>query len=261
LTTTDDALVTSPWTELGWASKGSQLQTQLYVNRHRDALNEAVLEALPSLAERRPELTWVAPVEDDGFAEPRDGMLSVLGKEGLRAELATFWPSRGPVWDALATCRFPDGSDGVVLAEGKSYPEEMYGGGTRAGTSGSEASLESRRKIERATAWAQGRLGVPLDVRRWLDPLDPDKTSSSLYQTANRLTFALWLRSKGVQAWLCHLLFLNDRLHNPTDRATWEAGLDEADRRLGIDGIDIPCAGHAFLEALDPAEEFPARAP
>jgi hypothetical protein len=51
------------WTEYRWAGYGSRLQTQLYVNRKPDVLNAKVLEALPALAARRPELEWVVPRE------------------------------------------------------------------------------------------------------------------------------------------------------------------------------------------------------
>src|SRR6266581_3531079 len=92
----------------------------------------------------------------------------------------------------------------------------MYSGGTGAGKSGTPAALESRRKIEWAIAWVQGQLGVELDVERWLDPLQPGKAISSLYQTANRIAFAVWLRSRGVEAWLCHLLYLDDAHFRPS---------------------------------------------
>src|SRR5581483_2151818 len=141
-----------------------------------------------------PTVEWVAPLAKPNspgvkpFAEPRDGaMLAALDLFGLEGELARFWPARGPVWDALAICRFRDGSTGGLLAEGKNYPREMYSGGTGAGKSGTAKAVESRRQIERAIAWVQGWLHAPLDVRRWLDPLDPVRPSSSLYQTANRL--------------------------------------------------------------------------
>jgi hypothetical protein len=97
---------------------------------------------------------------------------------------------------------------------------------------------------------------VPVDPGRWLDPLDPERPTSSLYQTANRLAFTVWLRSQGVEASLCHLFFLDDRLRQPTSRAAWDEGLAEAERELGLEGLELPFAGHAFLEALDPEVEL-----
>jgi hypothetical protein len=125
------------WVGLGWASHASKLQTQLYVNRQPEALTQKVLDAFPDLAERRPELKWVVPLEKPppgmkSFAEPRDGsMLRALRLERLVPELSKFWPAGGPVWDALAIVGFPAGEPGVILAEGKNYPREMYSRGTR----------------------------------------------------------------------------------------------------------------------------------
>jgi hypothetical protein len=104
--------------------------------------------------------------------------------------------------------------------------------------------------------WAQVQLGLAPNPKRWLEPLDPKRPSSSLYQTANRLTYVLWLRSQGVETWFCHLLFLRDHLHQPTTRETWEMALDQANLELGIGDLEIPCLGHAYLDALDPEREL-----
>lgn len=251
------------WTATGWADKGSKLQTQLYVNKQREELTERVLNALPTLRDREPTLEWVVPLEKPKspdakpFAEPRDAaMLAELELSSLEEELANFWPARGAVWDALAICHFPDGSTGALLAEGKNYPDEMYSAGTGAGKSGTSAAFASRHQIERAIAWVQGRLQMPLDVARWLDPLNPEQPSSSLFQTANRIAYAVWFQSQGVQAWVCHLLYLNDQMHHPTSRSAWEQGLARAERELGIEGLELPFAGHAWLDALDPETEL-----
>jgi hypothetical protein len=90
----------SRWAERGWATRGSRLQTQPYVNRQPQALRERVLETLPELAVRGPRLEWVAPLEQprpplrEPFAEPRDE--AMLGLERLAGALSDFWPTRGP---------------------------------------------------------------------------------------------------------------------------------------------------------------------
>jgi Protein of unknown function (DUF3631) len=103
---------------------------------------------------------------------------------------------------------------------------------------GKTISPQGRQQIERGIAWVQGRLGLSLDPERWPDPLDPTEPRSSLYQTANRIAYTVWLRSQGVDAWLCHLLYVEDKLHRPTSRSAWEQGLARADRELGIDGLE-----------------------
>jgi hypothetical protein len=86
--------VTRWWAERGWATHGSKLQTQLYVNRRPAVLSAKVLEALPALKARNPQLESVAPLEnakvgEEAFAEPRDGaMLTALGRFVRRGRAA-----------------------------------------------------------------------------------------------------------------------------------------------------------------------------
>jgi GIY-YIG catalytic domain len=243
------------WTTEGWARHGSQLQTQLYVNRRPAELAAAVIAALPSLAEHEPSLRWVAPLESAGFREPQDvAFLEALELQEHEAKLKEFWPKGGPVWDALALCSFAGGGSGVLLAEGKNYPQEMYSTGSQVGQSGSTRALANKDQIEKAITWAQTELGLPVDARRWMKRLDQARPSSSLYQTANRLAHTLWLRSIGVEAWLCHLLFVGDTRFGYSTKAEWEAALAKAHHELGIAAADIPFAGHAYLPALDGAD-------
>jgi hypothetical protein len=194
-----------------------------------------VLEAWPALAEQTRRLGWTAPLEHDGFAEPRDAeFLRAIGYEDLAGELAAFWPTRGPVWDALAVTVPASGRHGVVLAEGKSYPAELYSGGTK-------ATEPSRSRIVTAIEWTQQQLGLAPDADTWLGPL---------YQSANRIAHVCWLRAHGVDAWLVHLLFTDDRTHKSASRDEWERGLAEADELLRITNVDVPWLGHSFLPAL-----------
>jgi hypothetical protein len=134
---------------------GSQLEVQIYVNRFPGDLSRAVLEALPSLAERTKRLAWMAPLEAEGFAEPQDAaFLRAVGRGELADRLREFWPAGGPVWDALAIAVFGAGPPGVLLAEGKAYPKEFYG-------RGSEATEPARAQISKAFAATQSWLGVP----------------------------------------------------------------------------------------------------
>jgi hypothetical protein len=121
-----------------------------------------------------------------------------------------------------------------MLAEGKSYPDEMLKGSSAGAT-----DPDSKRTIEKALAWTQGTLGIPLDVEAWTGPL---------YQNANRLAHVYWLRSRGVRAWLVHLLFTGDP-HGPTSEVEWENAISEADKRLGLDEVVVEAAGHVLLPA------------
>ena len=170
------------------------------------------------------------------YQEFQDGaFLKAVGQDALTPDLAEFWPSRGPVWDGLAVVRGPGDAAGVVLVEAKAHASELRGGGSKAESPASQA------KIASALHRTQERLEVPTDTD-WAD--------SAYYQHANRLAHALWLRQHGVPTWFVHLLFLDDHSHMATSRAEWEPALAAAERALGIDGIDIPWAGHVFLPAV-----------
>jgi hypothetical protein len=219
----------------GAAYAGSQLQTQLYVNRRGRQLDDAIRAEFPELADA--EFDWRSPLTTDGYAEYWDkAFLERVGLAHHAADLKAFWPNGGPHWDALAIVTVP-GSDrpAVLLGEGKSYPGELYGSGCQA-TPGSQ----SRALIEKSLAKTRATIGLPADaLGDWCGPL---------YQNANRLAHVHWLRSLGVRAWLVHLLFLDDP-HGPTNAAEWEAALKKADAELGLDGVSIPSAGHVLLPA------------
>jgi aromatic ring-cleaving dioxygenase len=222
----------------GFAYAGSMLQTQLYVNDHTAELDSAILTALPALARLRPKVQWVSPLRADGYREFWDAaFLRTLGFPELAAGLGEWWPRRGgPHWDALARLEFADGTAGALLAEGKSYPGEMY---DKKGCSAS--SVDSLAKIRTALVETQRWLGVDRPVESWLRPL---------YQTANRLATLHWLMEQlDGRAWLVHLCFINDPTHIRSTRGEWDDAFDAAGRALGIER-PVPNYAHVFLEGL-----------
>lgn len=235
---------------MNWARCGSQLQVQLYVTEHPRDLSVAVLDQVPELSERAAGIEWVAPLPPS-FHEPRDAeFLRAVGLHHLASDLRAFWPARGPVWDALAIVRVRGGSQGVLLCEGKSHPAEIYGSGTKAGPA-------SRLRIAEALGATQRWLGVREDPERWMDPLRPEELGhSSLYQSANRYAHLYWLRHlHGVEAWLVHLLFVDDPTYRPTPWNVWEPEIERIEAELGLTGA-VPHASHVYLPGL-PAPSVP----
>jgi len=227
-------------------TRGSQFQVRTYVNERNEELSAAVLDQMPDLAERAVMLEWRAPLAPR-FDEPRDeAFLAAVDRGNLAQSLRGFWPARGPVWDALAVVRLRGEGSGVLLCEGKSHPGEIYGGGTKAGE-------RSRVRIAAALTETQDWLGLPPDPERWMDPLRPNEPGhSSVYQSANRYAHLYWLREvAGVEAWLCHLLFVDDPTYGATSRARWNKALPDIERDLGLEGQTIPFAGHVYLPGLD----------
>jgi hypothetical protein len=181
----------------GRAYKRSQLQIQIAVNRHREELNQKLLEALPTLAKLDPAICWVSPLEEDNFHEYWDGdLLERIGRPDLIPKLKAFWPARGPHWDAVAVARSSDGEWlGPVLVEAKSYPGE-----TR---SSCAAEGDRRELIEQRLA----------ETRDWLDVAQEHASAwtKGLYQAANRLTFLRWwCEVLHEQAWLVNVYVVED---------------------------------------------------
>lgn len=222
--------------ELGPAFKKSQLQIQLYVNRRQAQLTEAVVKALPGIADLHPQLTWVSPLEAERFAERHDAaFVRAIERPDLVKPLRAFWPSGGPHWDALVIARDCDGRDlGPVLVEGKSCPGEM-----RSRLSATDPV--SRRRILARLTEARAWLDVPLDhAAAWSD---------RYYQAANRIAFLHWFREiLGERAWLANIYFLDDPDH-PTTKQAWDRALAGADGALGLQTVDVPGEGRAFLDA------------
>lgn len=225
----------------GLAFAGSMLQTQLYVNERPDELRAAILAALPNLARLDPKIQWVSPLRERDYREFWDAaFLRELGFPELAEQLSEWWPKRGgPHWDALARLEFSDAKHGILLAEGKSYPHEMYD------ERGCDAKdPRSIAKIETALAATQSSLGVRKPVEAWMRPL---------YQTANRLAMLHWLRAKlDGRAWLVHVCFLNDPTHIRSTREQWEQAFDAADELLGITR-PVPNYAHVFLDGVNRA--------
>jgi hypothetical protein len=221
--------------ESGAAFAGSQLQTQLHVNRRTAALDDAIRVNFPEL--RAARLEWRSPIATDGYAEYWDrSFLKHVDLEHHAADLSAFWPTGGPHWDALAVVhRQDDTRPGVVLGEGKSYPAELFGSGT-----GAKPGSRSHSLIVESLGWTQPQLGVRGRTG--------EDWCGRLYQSANRLAHLCWLRSLGVRAWLVHLLFTDDR-HGPTGAAEWHRAYAEANVELGLADKSVPGAAHILLPA------------
>jgi hypothetical protein len=206
----------------GRAYAGSQLQLQIYVNveRRRAELDRAVVSALRLPT---PELDWVSPLKADKYREYRDKpFLEKLGLGRLFGELKAFWPASGPRWDGLA--RAP--GDRVILIEAKSYPGEVFGPGCAA-----TDAVQARTRIEKALQGAAKRL----DVRDAESVADASRWMGRLYQYANRLTHALFLRDHGVDAYMVNVCFSEDpNRRRRTTEAEWKTSCASLKLEVGL---------------------------
>lgn len=212
----------------GLAFKGSQLQMQLYANRHREALEVEAwrVGAVPDGV----SLDWISPIEADGYVEYRDTeFLDRLSLSNHSPALRDFWPKGGPCWDGLARWSKNEES-GVLLFEAKSYPKESK--------SRLMARAEpSNQRIGRALTVTATWLGLAATPRTW---------TSELYQTANRLAHLYFLRELcAVNAELVFLLVVEDPTHRRTTRDAWQAAWSLMWTRMALAGA--PPNTHALL--------------
>ena len=215
----------------GVAYAGSQLQTQLYVNKRTDQLDAAIRDALDELSEATFE--WRSPLADDHYAEYWDAaFLKRLHLDDHVDALAKFWAKRGgPHWDALALVHLPgQTAPGVLLAEGKSYPAEMLKGSGLSAT-----DQQSTHTIEKALA---GRRACSAfrSTRRLDGPAVPERQPAR-----PRLLAALPRR----RAWLVHLLFADDP-HGPTTADQWMTPSPKP-TRTRTHRLTVDAAGHVLL--------------
>ena len=215
--------------DTGRAFAGSQRQIQFYVNEQPLVLNQAISDAFKTSF----FLRWVSPLSSDGYREYWDSaFLKALGLPQHCKELNCFWPRGGPHWDALASVENRTG--GVLLVESKSHVPEIFGNGC-----GAEAA-SSVNKIEQAIA----------ATKQWLHVSEQADWRGSLYQSANRIAHLYFLTEiLRIEAWLVNVYFTDDP-HSPTSRATWQDGIANVKKSLGI-GV-VPHCADVFLPASRP---------
>lgn len=218
----------------GRAQKGSQRQLQDYVQSDTGRIDDALIGAIPELADEAARLEWLSPLAEDRYTEYKDrDFLDRIGCPFLAGPLRDFWPKGGPVWDGLALVRGMRRPDGVLLVEAKAHAGEISTGGTK-------ATEPSRSRIASALQWAGAVLRADGPLEAWL---------GSDYQSANRLAHAVWLRHNGIPAWLAFVAFSDDASHRPTSREDLERGYEEAFGRLGVDRSRMPFVGTVCIPA------------
>jgi hypothetical protein len=222
----------------GRAYAGSQRQIQTYVNLRPLELAEKILAQLSLPPFPTSSIRWASPLASDGYKEYRDkDFLRALNLDKYSSDLREFWPTRGPSWDALGVVDLPL-SQGVLLVEAKSHSTELQ--------SECKAEEGSMKKIEEALA----------EAKRWLRIPNPDSYdwTKPFYQAANRYAHLYFLRSRGIQAWLLNMYFLNDphfKDSAPRAAGEWQGPIHEVEEALGLTGMDVPYTAKLFLEASE----------
>jgi hypothetical protein len=121
-----------------FAGKGSQKWLQIAVNEKQELLMGALRRsgAIPQGV----SVTWKSPLVEDSFQEYRDSVaLEKAGIRQLKVPLKSFWPPRGPVWDAIGV----NSMGHAMFVEAKAHIPEAASPETK-------ASPVSRKLIEQS---------------------------------------------------------------------------------------------------------------
>jgi hypothetical protein len=142
-------------------------------------------------------------------------VLQLLGLPILEPDLAAFWPSRGPQWDALGRSVAGD----VFLVEAKANIPEFCSAASAAGPA--SLKLISRRLNELALRLEANDQRAPWTGR--------------FYQLANRLAHLAFFRDHGIQAWLVLVNFVGcTDTRKPVTREAWEAAYEVGWYAMGL---------------------------
>jgi hypothetical protein len=197
------------------AMRGSQKWLQILVNQAPHLLDRGVARELNLSGVDK--IVWLSPKVDDALAEYRDeAFLTKLGAELPRTSLSSFWPTRGPQWDALG--RTSRGE--LLLVEAKAHIPELLSPACRAAGKSLQTIHASIDRVKRAI----GSRGAA----DWCE---------NYYQYTNRLAHLYLLRKlNNLPAYLVFVYLLNDTdTSGPSTPEEWAGALKIVHTQLGID--------------------------
>jgi len=197
------------------ANKGSQRWLQLAVEKAPEVINRHIREAMKLGGDSSVE--WLSPLRADRYVEYRDETFVVKLGLDLKTPLSSFWPSRGPMWDGLASA-----GDARILVEAKAHVGEMISGSTR-------ASGKSKKTIEAALAAVRKALAPRSEV-------DWSHWNGAFYQYANRLAHLHFLHENaGKNVHLLYIYFINARdVKGPESVDEWRGAIKLMEGYLGV---------------------------
>lgn len=203
-------------------TRGSLKWLQQLVEWQPALLREALLQR--GATQERSTIEWRSPRLTDDWAEYRDrSCLELLGISRIAPALESFWPARGPQWDALGV----DAENAVYLIEAKAHAGELA-------SSCAAENPVSRRRIAESLEWAMAELGAS-PAADWMN---------GYYQCANRITWHRFLRRQGVDSRLVFLYFTGDEdVDGPANESEWDPIIGDMKTALGfaagarIDGV------------------------
>jgi hypothetical protein len=206
--------------------RGSQRWIQDLVNSYQEVLDEAIGIG---------KIHWRSPLADDDYAEYRDDRgLDRIDVQLRHRSLESFWPKRGPQWDALGRTE----SGEAILVEAKAHIGELFSGATKATDASARKIRASLREVM-----------TGLHAKPGLD------WSTRFYQYTNRLAHG-YLLSK-LNKVPCRLVFLyligDTEMKGPDTKAEWEAAIRVLHEALGLPRSPARFVAEVFVDVRGPS--------
>jgi hypothetical protein len=193
---------------------GSLKDIQILVNKNQKLIDKLIKSEFSDFASD--DILWTSPLENDEYAEYLDSdFLIKVGLNPNEIQLAKFWPTGGPHWDALAQT-----SKGkIVIVEAKANIPELVSPAT-------EAKEISRMLIEKSLNETKEFLNIKNDIN-W---------SGTFYQYTNRIAHLYFLREKcKKQAFLINIYFIGDEsVSGPKTKQEWDGAIKLLHSYFGI---------------------------
>jgi len=194
-------------------TRGSQKWIQKLINEKPDILSTQIRKSINLPAQD--SIEWLSPLKADDYAEYRDeAFLIRLGIEPGQVPLESFWPKRGPQWDALGK----SSSGRLFLVEAKSHIPELLS------TLGAK-DAQSKKKIQSSLE----------TIKRAYGSRSSFDWSITFYQYSNRLAHVRFLRDHEKPAFLVFVYFLNDsEVNGPSTALEWQGATKLLHSCLGV---------------------------
>jgi len=193
--------------------KGSLKDIQQVINNFPEILNTQIKKGISSL--KQDEIEWLSPLKENDYCEYSDIDFINLLELNLVHPLESFWPKRGPQWDALGKSNKGD----VFLVEAKANIPEIVSSPTGAGQA-------SKIIIDKSL----------IETKLFLNSKNNVDWSGKFYQYTNRLAHLYFLRVlNNIPAWLVNVYFLNDKsVHGPKSVEEWQGAIKVMKTYLGV---------------------------
>lgn len=165
-------------------------------------------------------IEWLSPRVDDEYSEYRDqAFLDLLEIDLPYVGLSDFWPSDGPLWNAIGRSE----NSAYFLVEAAASVTEII-------SSSQTKSLESEALIKRSLD----------EVCSYLELNSEFDLTKNFYRYVNRLAHLYLLRIlNNIPVYLIFVYFLNDYTNKPTSKPEWDGALNLMHSLLGSEGHNL----------------------